>query len=82
MRSKLKQNNDHFVDEEAKIEYIFTRLDEDVINHINARRVVDSDYYKTIDQVFKILKGIYEDRNKRGKSRVEYRILKQERDVL
>jgi len=58
--------------------YVIERIGENVVEHINAYRVKNAIYFKIVDIIMKILKGIYKNSNHQRNARQKYLALKQE----
>ncbi len=69
LHDKLTINENHFEIDIARAAY--------VVEHINAYRVKNVAYFKIVDIVMKILKGVYEDSNRQRNARQKYLALKQ-----
>jgi len=78
MNDKLIVNVDQFDDEIICIVYMMSRLEDDAVKHIFARRRFDfSNSFTSIYELFDHLKEIYNELNKNRKSRREYNALRQ-----
>ncbi len=78
MNDKLIVNVDQFDDEIICIVYMMSRLEDDAVKHIFARRRFDfSNSFTSIYELFDYLKEIYNELNKNRKSRREYNALRQ-----
>jgi len=78
LHDKLIINENYFEIDIAKATYIVERIDEDVVEHINAYRVKNAIYFKIVDIMMKILKNVYENSNCQRNVRQKYLALKQE----
>jgi len=78
LHDKLIINEDYFEIDIARVAYVVERIDEDVVEHINAYRVKNVVYFKTLDMIMKILKSVYENLDRQRNARQKYLILKQE----
>lgn len=81
MLNKLHINADRWNTPADQARYAINRVGGDsekgAISHITAYRLSDSDYFKTPDMVFEVLRGVYEDKNPKNNSRRSYTGLKQ-----
>lgn len=79
MRAKLAINSDHFDNESAKFGYVLSRLGGQAASHTYARSPYSStsNPYLTVDEVLKNLQQMFEDSDKDGNYRREYKSLTQ-----
>ena len=63
LHDKLIINKNYFEIDIARATYVVERIDEDVVEHINAYRMKNAIYFKIVNIMMKILKGVYEDLN-------------------
>ena len=63
LHDKLIINKNYFEINIARVAYVVKRTSEDVVEHINAYRMKNAIYFKIVDMIMKILKGVYEDLN-------------------
>jgi len=75
---KLIINKNYFEINIAKVAYVIERIDEDVVEHINAYRMKNAIYFKIVNIMMKILKGVYKNSNRQRNVRQKYLALKQE----
>jgi len=66
---KLIINEDYFEINIARATYVVERIGEDVVEHINAYWVKNVAYFKIVNIIMKILKGVYEDSNRQRNAR-------------
>jgi hypothetical protein len=70
-------NENYFEIDIARATYVVERIGENVVEHINAYRVKNVAYFKTINMVMKVLKDVYENLDRQRNVRQKYLILKQ-----
>jgi hypothetical protein len=76
MRAKLRANDDHYPDEEDKMEYIFSRTLGDARKHLVARFDEDSfERFTSATEMFQHLASIYVNPNKVRDARYDYQRL-------
>ena len=78
MYDKLSINADHWPNAMAAAQYTISRVGggkNGAVGHINAFRLMKSDYFQSPEEVFDVLRDIYEDKNLRENARREYRAL-------
>lgn len=75
IRGKLRTNADHFLMEEDKMTYVFSRTGGDAQRHLQPRYDDEEskDPFLTADDMVKYLSSIYEDPHKVQNARLEYR---------
>jgi len=70
-------NKNYFEIDIARVAYVVEKISEDVAKHINAYRVKNVVYFKIVDIIMKILKGVYENSNRQRNVRQKYLAFKQ-----
>jgi len=76
LHDKLTINKNYFEINTTRVAYVVERTSEDVVEHINAYQVKDAIYFKIVDMVMKILKGVYENLDRQCNVRQKYLALK------
>lgn len=77
LHDKLAINEDHFETDKARAAYAIGRTGGNASEHINAYRVTDAAYFKTVDMVIEVLRGVYADSDRQRNVRQKYLALKQ-----
>lgn len=75
---KLTINENYFEIDKARAAYVVGRINDNVFEHINVYRVTDVAYFKIVDMVIKVLKGVYANLDRQRNARQKYLVLKQE----
>ena len=77
IRGKLRVNADHFLDEEARMTYVFGRTGSDAQKHLSPRfdNEEATDPFTTAKEMLEYLSAIYEDPYKVQNARIEYKNL-------
>jgi len=78
LHDKLIINKNYFEINIARATYVVERIDENVVEHINAYRMKNVVYFKIVDIIMKILKSVYKDSNCQRNARQKYLTFKQE----
>ena len=74
---KLIINENYFEINTTRVAYVVERIDENVVEHINAYRMKNVVYFKIVNIIMKILKNVYENSNCQRNARQKYLTLKQ-----
>jgi hypothetical protein len=75
MKHKLRNNADHFDDEQARVAYVFSRTEGSATEHLEPKMNDENSQTLTAEEVLDYLKAIYVDPNREMNDRDDYRRL-------